>query len=257
MHGAGNDFIVIDDRDLMFPLADCSFIERICARRTGVGSDGVILLQPSDSADLRMRFINPDGNEVEMCGNGARCFARRAYELQAVKKEMSIETMAGIIQAEIHGEEVRLVLANPANPQLDLSLGLNWPSDFVNSGVPHVVIWVDDPQAIDLMEWGKIIRYHERFSPAGTNANFARVEADGSVTVRTYERGVEAETLACGTGAVAAAALAVHRGWVCLPVAVHCASGYDLVIDEINGATTLMGNAETVYEGEIEYGNRV
>lgn len=257
MHGAGNDFIVVDDRALTFPIDDKTFLARTASRRTGVGCEGIILLQPSSVADLRMRFINPDGSEVEMCGNGARCFARRAFELKAVKKEMAIETMAGIIQAEIHGEEVRLVLTDPENLKQDVPLGLKWPADFVNSGVPHVVVWVDDPAEIDIKKWGKLIRYHERFSPDGTNANFARIEKDGSVTIRTYERGVEGETLACGTGAVAAAVLAAHRGWVCLPAAVHCASGYDLVIDEIKGTTTLSGNAVTVYEGEIEYGNRV
>ena len=257
MHGAGNDFIVVDDRDRSFPVDDHEFIAGICARRNGVGSDGVILLQPSDCADLRMRFINPDGGEVEMCGNGARCFARKAYNLGAVPAAMTIETMAGPVRAEVFGEQIRLELTDPADLQIDLDLGLDWPSDFVNTGVPHVVAWVDDVQAVDLVTMGRAIRYHEHFSPAGTNANIAKVEADGSLTVRTYERGVEGETLACGTGAAAVGVLAARRGWVSLPVSVHCASGYDLVIDHAQGMTSLSGNAETVYEGIIEYGNRV
>lgn len=257
MHGAGNDFIVVDDRALTFPLTDQAFIAGISSRRTGIGCDGIILLQPSASADLRMRFINPDGGEVEMCGNGARCFACRAHALGAAPAGMKIETKAGIVQAEVMGGNVRLDLTDPSDLRLDLDLGLPWPTDFVNTGVPHVVAWVEDVQMVNVPEWGRAIRYHDLFEPQGTNVNFARVENDGSVTVRTYERGVEAETLACGTGATAVGVLAARHGWVSLPVAVHCASGYDLVIDSSRGMTTLSGNAETVYEGEIEYGNRV
>lgn len=257
MHGAGNDFIVVDDRALTFPIDDPAFIARIASRRTGVGCEGIILLQPSDVADLRMRFVNPDGNEVEMCGNGARCIARKAYILGASRERMTIETLAGLVRAEVIGEQVRLELTDPSDMALDVSLGLEAPADFINSGVPHVVVWVDDPTSVDVMTQGRFIRNHELFAPSGTNANFAKVEGDGSVTVRTYERGVEAETLACGTGATAVGVLAARRGWVSLPVAVHCASGYDLVINQVQGTTTLTGNAETVYEGEIEYGNRV
>lgn len=257
MHGAGNDFIVVDDRAQKFPVEDQTFIKRIGARRTGIGSDGILLIQPSGSADLRMRFINPDGNEVEMCGNAARCFARFAYDLGAAPAVMTIETMAGPICAEVSDDQVRLGLTDPTDLELDLDLGLSLPADFLNTGVPHAVVWVDDVHAIDLFQLGKTIRYHERFSPAGTNANFAQVEEDGSLTVRTYERGVEGETLACGTGVAAAAVLAAHRKRVALPVVVHCAGGYDLVIDSNQGNTTLSGGAAYVFTGEIDYGNRV
>ncbi len=257
MHGAGNDFIVIDDRAQTFPIEDHSFVAQMCARRTGIGSDGIILLQPSESADLKMRFINPDGHEVEMCGNGARCFARLAFELDAAPECMMIETVAGPVRAELHGESVKIDLGPSSDIQLDVPLGLKWKTDFVNTGVPHVVVWVDHVDSIDVVKWGKMVRYHEQFSPRGTNVNFAKVEADGTLTSRTYERGVEGETQACGTGTAAVAVLAARRGWVSLPVAVHCASGYDLVIDEQHGMTTLTGNAEKVFEGESEYGNRV
>jgi len=123
--------------------------------------------------------------------------------------------------------------------------------------VPHVVAWVDDPAGIDVPEFGCLIRQHGHFAPNGTNANFARMEADGSLTLRTYERGVEAETLACGTGATAVAVIAAKRNWVKLPATVHCAGGFDLVIDSIQGATTLAGGAEYVFDGEMEYGDRV
>lgn len=257
MHGAGNDFIVVDDRSLTFPATDKAFIERICTRRTGIGCDGLILLQPSIEADLRMRFFNPDGAEVDMCGNGARCFARLAFELGAVSALMKIDTLAGQVRAEVLDDGVVLKLTNPSGLETDLDLGLGCPVDFVNTGVPHVVMWVDNVQTIDLPKIGRMIRFHEYFAPAGTNANFAQIEEDGSLILRTYERGVEGETLACGTGATAVAVLAAHRGWVSLPVAVHCASGYDLVINTNNGAATLKGNAVKVFEGEIDYGDRI
>ncbi|WP_168433618.1 diaminopimelate epimerase [Pontiella sulfatireligans] len=257
MHGAGNDFIMVDDRALMFPLEDQLFIQRIASRRIGVGCDGIILLQPSKAADLRMRFINPDGGEQDMCGNGARCFARMAHDLGAAPSAMSIETGAGIVRAQVLEGLVRLDLTELTDLELDLPVGLECPVDFVNTGVPHAVAWVDDVQAVDLPRFGKLLRRHERFAPKGSNANFAKVEADGTLSVRTYERGVEAETLACGTGAAATALLAAERGWVKLPVAVHCAGGFDLVIDSVQGTPSLTGGAATVFEGEIEYGNRI
>ncbi len=257
MHGAGNDFIVVDDRARTFPLKDEAFIQRIASRRTGIGCDGILLLQPSDSADLRMRFINPDGGEQSMCGNGARCVARFAQHLGLVSAHMMIETGAGLVHAEVLGEQVRVTLTTPTDLKLDLVIDVENKADFVDTGVPHAVVWVDDVSIIDLPRHGRAIRMHEQFAPNGTNANFAKVEPDGSLTLRTYERGVEAETLACGTGAAAAAILAAEHGWVKLPVPVHCAGGFDLVIDVVQGEITLMGGAEKVFDGEVDYGNRV
>jgi diaminopimelate epimerase len=154
-------------------------------------------------------------------------------------------------------EQIRLELTAPTNLALDIDTGLAWNVDFVNTGVPHAVAWVEDVQKIDLVRYGKLLREHARFAPDGTNADFARVEADGSLRMRTYERGVEAETLACGTGAAAVAVLAAEHGWVKLPVPVHCAGGFDLVIDCLQGKTTLTGGAATSFTGEMEYGNRV
>jgi diaminopimelate epimerase len=257
MHGAGNDFIMVDDRERSFPVADKAFIERIASRRTGIGCDGILLIQPSEVADFRMRFINPDGGEQDMCGNGARCIARLAYDLGVAAGKMDIETGAGMVKAEVLDNQVRLGLTAPRDLRQDLPLELEWPVDFVNTGVPHAVAWVDDVAAVDLPKYGRLIREHAFFAPGGTNANFAKVEADGSVMVRTYERGVEGETLACGTGAAAVAVLAAERGWVKLPAAVHCAGGFDLVIGSIPGALSLAGGAEYVFDGEVEYGNRV
>ncbi len=257
MHGAGNDFIMVDDRALLFPISDASFIEKIASRRTGIGCDGILLIQPSDSADFRMRFINPDGGEQDMCGNGARCIAKLAVDHGIAPAQMTIETGAGLVHAEVQGKQVSLDLTDPADLRLDLDAGLDWPVDFVDTGVPHAVVWVEDLDSIDLQATGSTLRHHALFEPNGTNADFAKVEADGSLSVRTYERGVEAETLACGTGATAVAVIAAEREKVNLPVTVHCAGGFDLVIDSVQGTTTLTGGAVTVFAGEIEYGNRV
>jgi diaminopimelate epimerase len=248
---------MVDDRNLTFPLADKGFIQRITARRTGIGCDGIILLQPSGSADFRMRFINPDGGEQDMCGNGARCIARLAFDRGIAPASMKIKTGAGIVHAEVLDDMIRLDLTGPTDLRLDVAVDLEWPVDFVNTGVPHAVVWVDDVLAVDLPVFGSMLRYHKHFEPTGTNANFARVEADGILSMRTYERGVEAETMACGTGAAAVAVLAAAHGWIKLPVTVHCAGGHDLVINTVCGTTTLMGGAEHVFDGEIGYGNRI
>jgi diaminopimelate epimerase len=257
MHGAGNDFILVDDRERTFPIGDKPYIAEIGSRRTGIGCDGILLIQSSETADFRMRFINPDGGEVDMCGNGARCIARLAFDFGIAPAEMIIETGAGLVNAEVLGDLIRLELTDPTDLRLNLEADLEWTLDFVNTGVAHAVAWVDELQTLELPKVGKEIRQHALFVPDGTNANFAKVEADGSLSVRTYERGVEAETLACGTGATAVAVIAAEKGWVSLPVTVHCAGGYDLVIDSVQGKTTLTGGAVTIFEGTVEYGNRV
>lgn len=257
MHGAGNDFIMVDDRALSFPLADRAFIASICSRNTGVGSDGLILIQPSSVADFRMRFINPDGGEVDMCGNGARCIARRAHDLGIAPKQMTLETEAGLVKAELLDDLICLELTDPVGLALDLDAGMKESVDFVDTGVPHAVVWSDGLSVLDVSVVGRKVRELALFAPNGTNVNFAQIEADGSLSVRTYERGVEAETLACGTGATAVAVIAAERGWVSLPATVHCAGGFDLVIDSVHGATTLTGGAVNIFEGTVEYGNRV
>lgn len=257
MHGAGNDFVVIDDRGLGFPSRNKVFVKAIASRRTGIGCDGILLVQPSNLADIRMRFINPDGNEVDMCGNGARCIARFAFDCKIALGQMTIETNAGLVMAEVMQDIVRLNLTDPVDLQFGLDVGMEWSVDFVNTGVPHAVAWVDDLKAVDLAHYGRMIRMHDLFAPEGTNANFVQAENDGSLAIRTYERGVEAETLACGTGAAAAAVLAVEKGVANFPVTAHCAGGHDLIIDSVQGTVTLAGGAAYVYAGEVEYGNRV
>lgn len=261
MHGAGNDFVLIDDRDRRFPDHDHALIHRLATPKYGVGSEGVILVQPSDTADFRMRFYNPDGNEVEMCGNGARCVARLAHEIGAAPAEMRFDTLAGVISASVlERDAVRLTMTPPADWRLNAELevrGQSMPCHFVNSGVPHVVIRVEDLSQVDLPVLGAAVRYHPAFQPKGTNVNVIQITGPDSLSVRTYERGVEAETLACGTGMVACGLVAGKLGLVTLPVNIRCASGDVLRVDYTPteaGAdnVTLTGPAVHVFRGEID-----
>lgn len=261
MHGAANDFVLVDDRALKFPVADTNWIASIGARRTGIGCEGIILIQPSDKASFRMRFFNPDGSEVEMCGNGARCVARLAHEIGAAPARMTIDTVAGILSAEALGDQVRLLMTPPKDWRLNRTLTLDGRKvayGFVNSGVPHAVVEPEDLAACDVQKMGAGIRYHADFAPKGTNANFIQVTGPRSLKIRTYERGVEGETLACGTGIVASALVAARTGRVSAPVSVTAASGDVLTVDfklAGDGATdvTLLGPAAHVFQGTVDY----
>ena len=261
MHGAGNDFILADDRAGQFPTADKNWLVRISDRRRGIGSEGIILIQPSSKATFRMRFFNPDGGEVDMCGNGARCVARLAHEIGAAPVRMSIETEAGILRAEVIGDQVRLFMTDPKDWRLDKALQLDGQSirySFVNSGVPHVVVEVPDVSKVDVQHMGSAIRYHSAFAPGGTNANFITVTGPDTLQIRTYERGVEGETLACGTGIVASGLIAGISGRVKPPVRITTAGGDILEVSYsmLAGApheVTLLGPAAHVFQGTLEY----
>jgi diaminopimelate epimerase len=263
MHGAGNDFVLIDDRERKAPAADGDWVARVCARRTGVGADGLILIQPSAQADFRVRFFNPDGKEAEMCGNGARCAARLACEIGVAPRSMTMETEAGLVRAEVVGADIRLGMTPPSAWRLRQRLeaeGQTLEYDFVNTGVPHAVVTCAELERCDVRRLGAAIRHHRAFQPNGANADFIRVEGDHALRIRTYERGVEDETLACGTGIVAAALVAARRGEVRPPVVVTAAGGDRLTVDfrlagEGADRVTLLGPAVHVFRGEIEDGN--
>ena len=261
MHGARNDFVLFDDRDGSFPVTDPAFISHVSSRHSGVGAEGVILIQSSATAGFYMRFFNPDGGEVDMCGNGARCAARLAYELGVTSRSMTIETAAGQIKAEVLPDAVRLWMTEPSGWDLNGSLMLgdrHLTYGFVNTGVPHVVMRTGELRDVDVREVGSAVRWSRHFAPGGTNVNFMEISPDGDLFVRTYERGVEAETPACGTGVTACGLVAAKNGWVTLPVQVHVASGDVLVVDGTlteQGAceVTLTGPTEHVFEGIIDY----
>ncbi len=223
MNGTGNDFLLIDNRrGTMNGLDRPKFVRKVCRRRESIGADGVIILEISSRADFSWDFYNADGSVAEMCGNGARCAARFAHRKRIAGKEMRFETLSGIVGAKVDGPSVRVNLTDSAGFVKKASLvdrGERFSLSFVNTGVPHAVMVVEDLDGVQVEEVGRRIRNHRRFKPEGTNVDFIKVEGD-TLSIRTYERGVEGETLACGTGAVASAIVGVHLGLVRPPVVV-------------------------------------
>ena len=260
MSGSGNDFILIDNRDGSLAVGDIvAFVKSVCERKVSVGADGLIVIESSDKVDFRWRYFNADGSEVEMCGNGGRCAARFALLRGIAGEKMSFETVAGIIDAEVRGDVVKLRLPDPRNLVTEDRIRIENKDLFVssiNTGVPHVVYFVRDPDQFDVFNTGRAIRRHEHYQPAGTNANFAAVVDGHTLRVRTYERGVEDETLACGTGSVASALIAARKGFVESPVDVRVQSGETLRIhfEQTEGGFTkvyLEGKTKVVYQGKL------
>ena len=248
MHGAGNDFVMIDDRDGTFPCENSAYLEKIGTRGTGIGCEGIILVQKSETAEFKMRFFNPDGSEADLCGNGARCVAVFAREIGAAKADrMVFETRAGRVDAAIIGPGlVRVLMPDPH--------GLR--DDFVIAGVPHRIVPVDDLERVDVNGRGSEIRYSAEFAPEGTNVDFVTYSGKHDVEIRTYERGVEAESGACGTGSVASAVVGVAQHGLEFPVHVRTWGGYDLLIhgEYVDGSfrnITLTGPVERVFDGSV------
>jgi diaminopimelate epimerase len=261
MNGSGNDFILIDNRHGQIKDQDMArLVERACRRRESVGADGVIFVVESDQYDFGWRFFNADGGEVEMCGNGGRCVSRFAFLNGIAGPIMTFETLAGPISAEVNGRIVKVLMPEPSGLLMDLDLERQhgWESvDFINTGVPHVVVQVADLQNHPIFEHGKALRYHSHFSPEGTNANFMKVTGPDKLQIRTYERGVEDETLACGTGAIACALVASVRGVVSgPPVKIETRSGEALTIHFKRKGDSfekvgLEGNTSIVYQAQL------
>jgi diaminopimelate epimerase len=264
MNGAGNDFIVIDNRDLSISL-DEDTIAALCDRHRGIGADGLLAVEPAEKgADYKFRYYNADGGEAEMCGNGARCFGFFTAHLggdEDLPESVSFETIAGTLTAEIIGDDVRIEMSEPKDLQLHTSAkveGFDGVLHFLNTGVPHVVSFVEDLENLEVYELGAAVRNHPHFAPNGTNANFAQVLAPNHIAIRTYERGVEDETLACGTGMVASALIHHLLTGAQSPIKVDVEGGDALSVGFIkSGETgfshvTLTGPADFVFEGEIE-----
>lgn len=266
MQGGGNDFVIIDNRTNMEQLKDGKeAAKRLCHRKFGIGADGLILIEnptaTHTTTHFRWRFFNADGSEAEMCGNGARCAARFAHLSRIAPAQMRFETLAGIIEAEIcdDSEQVRIRLSNPKNLETDISLPLqqhNVTVHHINTGVPHTIMFVPDIGQAPVVESGRTIRYHEAFQPKGTNVNFVQVLNPFEISIRTYERGVEDETLACGTGATASAIISAVKGLCRPPVKVQTRGGDVLTIDfRLNAEGVrdvfLTGPAVVVFTGRI------
>lgn len=259
MSGTGNDFIVIDNTQRIYDLDWSAFAKRHCERRVSVGADGVLVLEPHATCDFNYRIFNADGSEAEMCGNGARCAARFAFEHGIAAKEMRFMTLAGVIEAHIEAEDVAVKMTKPKNMRLDIAIELNSQPvtvHFADTGVPHAIVFVDNIDEYDVETNGRALRYHSEFAPAGTNADFVGVTGPDSIKVRTYERGVEGETLACGTGAVASALLTHASGRIkTQPIKVAMPGG-QLKIDfnkdgDAYTAAWLIGKVDTVYTAKL------
>jgi len=260
MNGAGNDFVLFDNRDSSLNL-NTDAIAKLCDRHRGVGADGVLVVElPASGADYRMRYYNADGSEAEMCGNGARCFARFAKRASKnTAEQISFETPAGVIGAKCVDDLVQISMSEPHSHREPQALTVNGRSldvHFINTGVPHAVVFVDDLEAVDVVKDGAALRYHEAFTPKGTNANFVQYLSPSSIAIRTYERGVEDETLACGTGVCAAAILHHLHSGEPAPISVRVRGGDTLQVGfEKSEAgfrrVTLTGPADFVFEGEI------
>lgn len=259
MGGAYNDFVVVDNRRRAVKGA-AAFARKICDRKKGVGADGLLLLENSKKCDVRMRILNSDGSEAEMCGNGIRCVAKFAHDKGVVPREFSIETLAGTIRAEMKGKDVvKARLANPTNFKEGLRLSVGnamLKGHFINTGVPHTVIFTKTLEAYDVDGLGRAVRRHRHFAPKGTNVNFVSV-GPREITVRTYERGVEGETLACGTGSTASALVAAALKGFKSPVTVNTRGGEKLKVyftDKGAGRfqdVYLEGRVNTIFKGEF------
>lgn len=273
MHGAGNDFVVVADPEGEFPRDSAGLVRTLCAAHVGLGSEGLLVLSPGgpDGIAFSMVFFNPDGSRASMCGNGARCAAYFAFRRGWAGRTMRFGSDAGAIGAEIVSEsrsggaaEVRVEATDPHDRRRGVrpAAAPGRAFDFLDSGVPHAIRFFEGDAAafaaLDVRSEGRAVRFDPEFAPAGTNVDFVRVEGPDSVSLRTYERGVEDETGACGTGAIASAVAAAERGLVSLPCRVRVAGGDTLVVDAVRGpdglfrSPTLAGPARVVCEGRFD-----
>ncbi len=275
-HGAGNDFVLIDNREGKISEERKPDLGRqLCNRRFGIGGDGLMLVETSSKADSKMRIFNPDGSEPEMCGNGIRCVAKYVYDNIIKKDEIAIETLAGVKNVRLYKEKettyVRVNMGRPLFERKDIPAtgegrllrekievdGREFEIYAVNTGVPHVIIFVEDIKRTDVINIGRAVRNHSLF-PEGTNVNFLEIVYANLFKIRTYERGVEDETLACGTGITAAGVIGVIVGEADPeePIEIVAKGGTVYIEAEMKDTeieTAFMrGPVEFVFEGEID-----
>ncbi|MFC1724960.1 diaminopimelate epimerase [candidate division KSB1 bacterium] len=253
LEAAGNDFIFIDNRDKMFSGKENKLFRRICTRRRSVGADGVILIEDSDKADYRIRYFNADGFESTMCGNAGRSALFFAYYQGIAGMMQKVEVIDGIHSGAIFTDRIEfeiLAKGSPVKVEIDNIDNNKSHSGYkIDTGVPHVVLFVDDLD-FEVVETGRKIRYHKLFAPEGTNANFIEIRKDGKIYVRVYERGVEDETLSCGTGATACAIVLNQIKNMSFPVSLNFPGG-ELTIDMREERFYLAGDVNLVYKGKM------
>ncbi|HJH32769.1 MAG TPA: diaminopimelate epimerase [Methanosarcinaceae archaeon] len=267
LHGNGNDFIVINEfgKNIIPDDKKADFAVKYCNRRFGIGADGVLFISGSNKADMKMRLFQPDASEAEMCGNGIRCLVKYAFDSGHINVSTAmVETLAGVLPAETRRDNtgfwVRVNMGPPLTTRAEIPAKGDACDEFINvdmygytvsainTGVPHAVIFVDDLD-LDILEIAPKIRFDPIF-PNGVNVNFVKVESDNMITIRTYERGVEDETLSCGTGSVACAYLAHKLKSIADEILVHTNGGV-LNISISDDVTFMEGPAETVFKGTI------
>lgn len=261
MHGCGNDFIFIDNREAHVTIPQMSdWAVTLCNRKTGIGADGLLFLENTPAGregDFIWHFYNADGSRAEMCGNASRCASWLAVDLGLAGPEQCFGTDAGLIHArvDVEGRRSRVELTHPTDLTLHIPVeveGVCYDVHFVNTGVPHAVILFPDCDNVDVEHLGRLIRYHEQFAPKGTNVNFITVNGRNAIHVRTYERGVEGETLACGTGAAASTCVAHALGLTDERVNVTTSGRELLGIELCEGSVFLSGAVARVFTGTLD-----
>lgn len=259
MSGAGNDFVVIDNRDEIILCDKSQVAKALCSRHFGIGADGMLLVERSSVADFAMRYYNADGSYGGMCGNGGRCIARFVHACDECSSKLTFEALDYIYHAEVVEQLVILQMKPPKRLQTNILTTLRsqeFNLHFVDTGSPHVVIECPDVEQVDVETIGREGRYHDQFSPEGANVNVVQLIGDGKLKMRTYERGVEAETLACGTGAVASAVIISQLKGMRSPISIHTRSGevlrvhFHRVGDEF-ADVKLEGSAHFLFSGEL------
>ncbi len=252
--GSGNDFVIIDNLSGVLE-RPAELARKLCPRRLSVGADGLLLLEKGERVPFRMRIFNPDGSEAEMCGNGLRCFLRYlVYRgLLAENVFAGIETGAGLRRGRAAGNLVTASLGVPEEARFSFQVeteSRSFNASFVNTGVPHLVVEVDRIESLPIQEWGSRLRFHPDFAPRGTNVDFVEIR-DGLILIRTYERGVESETLSCGTGSAAAAFVLNRLNRIAWPARLRAASGEILQVSESDSELLLEGEVSLVYAGSL------
>ncbi len=254
MSGAGNDFIMIDNRAHAYTFSEAQ-IAKWCKRGIGIGADGLILLEASDQCDFAMRYYNADGKLGSMCGNGARCATRFAQHVGIKKTQFTFEANGEIYRSEILPDARVKLHLTPPKAFRDKFIIEGYEAYFINTGSPHAVIYVSNLEDFDVFGEGKKIRSNTMHFSEGTNVNFLTVIAPDAIRIRTFERGVEQETLACGTGCVASALVSYRLGKIRTRiVTLHVQSGEQLQVefDDEFQHVCLIGSAEIVFEGRVE-----
>ena len=261
MHGCGNDFIFIDNREARVGVPQMNdWAVTLCNRKTGIGADGLLFLENTPAGregDFIWHFYNADGSRAEMCGNASRCASWLAVDLGLAGPEQCFGTDAGLIHArvDVEGMRSRVELTHPTDLSLHIPVeveGIAYDVHFVNTGVPHAVILFPDCDLVDVEHLGRLIRYHDKFAPKGTNVNFITVNGRDAIHVRTYERGVEGETLACGTGAAASTCVAHALGLTDARVNVTTSGRELLGIELSDGSVFLSGAVARVFTGTLD-----